>query len=584
MQHGDKEGTQGDSNGHRPGGPVSVRLGDYLVDRRQLTREQLDAVLARQTAGDSALLGQLLIGQGLLSEEDLGRALAEMAGVPFRELRMNEVQNAAVQAVPRDVPPRFQAMPVAISGDTLLVACSDPFDILAIDEIQRRTNLEVKQFCATEGDVRRAIDRFYGGAGVLDGLVSEAVQRQDAERQNVARGGIFVSDPGASADEPMVRLVDEILNQGLRLRATDVHIDPEEEVVRVRYRVDGLLQQGSLLPKQIQHSLMSRIKVIAGLDIAEQRLPQEGHLTYHAAGNEIDLRVSCFPTVFGEKIALRLLERQMLFRGLGDLGLEGSTLELLEDSVKRTKGIVLLTGPTGSGKTTTLYTMLAHINMLANNIVTLEDPVEYRVPEIRQSQINNRAGFTFAAGMRSVLRQDPDVILLGEIRDPETAGLAMRAALTGILVMSTLHTNEAAGTFPRLVDMGLEPYLIGSTMISTVAERLVRKVCKHCAEVVQPDVAMLVRLGLEGEPLDGEWLRGAGCSYCGDSGYVGRTGIFEILMVSDAIREAIKHQADTRAIREVAVQEGMRTLMQHGLELVQRGQTTLEELARVARE
>ena len=346
----------------------------------------------------------------------------------------------------------------------------------------------------------------------------------------------------------------------------------------------GSCSKDALLPKQIQHSLISRIKIIASLDIAEQRLPQEGHLTYRVASKEVDLRVSCFPTVFGEKVALRLLERQMLFRGLGELGLEGSTLEMFEDSVKRTKGIVLLTGPTGSGKTTTLYTMLSHLDMLANNIVTLEDPVEYRIPEIRQSQINTRAGFTFATGMRSVLRQDPDVILLGEIRDPETAGLAMRAALTGILVLSTLHTNEAAGTFPRLIDMGLEPYLIGSTMISTVAERLVRKVCKHCAEVVQPDMGMLVRLGLEGEPLDGEWLRGAGCHLCGDSGYVGRTGIFEILMVSDAIRETIKHQADTRAIREIAMREGMRTLMQHGLEVVRRGQTTLEELGRVGRE
>ncbi len=584
MQHVDNQNAYGGSNGHSPSGPVSVRLGDYLVDRRQLTRQQLDDVLARQIAGDGALLGQVLVNQGLLTEETLARALADMAGVAFREFRPDEVENAAVQAVPRDVPPRFQVMPVAVSGSSLLVACADPFDILAIDEIDRRTNFQVKQFCATEGDVRRAIDRYYGGAGVLEGLVSETVQRQDAERQNVARGGIFVSDPGASADEPMVRLVDEILNQGLRLRATDVHIDPEEEIVRVRYRVDGLLQQGPLLPKQIQHSLISRIKIIASLDIAEQRLPQEGHLTYRVASKEVDLRVSCFPTVFGEKVALRLLERQMLFRGLGELGLEGSTLEMLEDSVKRTKGIVLLTGPTGSGKTTTLYTMLSHLDMLANNIVTLEDPVEYRIPEIRQSQINTRAGFTFATGMRSVLRQDPDVILLGEIRDPETAGLAMRAALTGILVLSTLHTNEAAGTFPRLIDMGLEPYLIGSTMISTVAERLVRKVCKHCAEVVQPDMGMLVRLGLEGEPLDGEWLRGAGCHLCGDSGYVGRTGIFEILMVSDAIRETIKHQADTRAIREIAMREGMRTLMQHGLEVVRRGQTTLEELGRVGRE
>ncbi|NKB87568.1 MAG: hypothetical protein GKS06_05055 [Acidobacteria bacterium] len=439
--------------------------------------------------------------------------------------------------------------------------------------------------CTTETDIRNAVDHFYGGAGVLENLVTETVDRHDAEAQRArSGGGLIVAEETVTANESIVRLVDEVIEQAVRRRATDVHIDPEEESVRVRYRVDGLLQPGPMLPKKLHHSIISRLKVIASLDIAEQRLPQEGHITYRTGNREVDLRVSCFPTVFGEKMAVRVLERQMLFGGLGDLGLEGQTLAYLQDSMARTKGIVLLTGPTGSGKTTTLYTMLSNLDTMANNIVTLEDPVEYRLPQIRQSQINNRAGFTFSAGIRSMLRQDPDVILLGEIRDPETAGLAMRAALTGILVLSTLHTNEAAGTFPRLIDMGLEPYLIGSTVISAVAERLVRKVCQHCAEPVQADASMLESLGVSDESLDGTWLRGAGCRQCGDTGYKGRTGIFEILMVSDAVRAAMKESADTRAIRRVAVHEGMRTLMQHGLERVRRGETTLEELARVARE
>ncbi len=571
--------------GDQPASPLEqLRLGDFLVQQGVLSQEQLQAALAHQQAGGGALLGQVLIQQGILTEVSLAQALASIARVPFQELRLDQVQSAAIQAVPRDLPPRYSVVPMAVVGDTVRVAFADPFNILAVDEIERRTGLRVQQVCVTETDIRDAIEHFYGGAGVLEDLVSEAVAQQSAERQRVARGGFVVQEPTAGQDEPIVRLVEEIINQGIRRRATDIHLEPEEDLVRIRYRVDGMLHTGPLLPKQIQHQLISRVKVLAQLDIAEHRLPQEGHISFVGSTQEVDLRVSSFPTVFGEKVALRILERQMLFRGLSELGLEGETLAKLQDSLSHSKGILLLTGPTGSGKTTTLYTMISSLDLLANNIVTLEDPVEYRIPEIRQSQINNRAGFTFATGLRSMLRQDPDVILLGEIRDPETAGLAMRAALTGILVLSTLHTNEAAGTFPRLVDMGLEPYLIGSTMISAVAERLVRKVCRHCAQPVEPDASLLERLGLAGEPTDGTWVRGRGCRDCGDTGYRGRTGIFEILMVSERIREAVRQRVDTQGVRHIAVEEGMQTLMRHGLQRVRRGETTLEELARVARE
>ena len=587
MVQGDNEGkvpTYGHQNGHTGNGLGPVRLGDYLVEHDVLTAEQLAGVLEQQRAGGTALLGQMLVQQGALTEEALASALAEIAGVPFRPLRLPMVQESALQAMPRDLPPRHGVVPLAVVGDTMEVATADPFDILAIDEVERRTGLRVQQICTTETDIRNAIEHFYGGAGVLENLVTETIERQDAETQQARSSSFLIADETITADEPIVRLVDEIIEQAVRRRATDIHIDPEEDSLRIRYRIDGLLRPGPMLPSKLHHSIISRLKVIAALDIAEQRLPQEGHITYRTGNREVDLRVSCFPTVFGEKMAIRVLERHMLFGGLAELGIEAETLAKLEDSMLRTKGIVLLTGPTGSGKTTTLYTMLSNLDTMANNIVTLEDPVEYRLPQIRQSQINNRAGFTFAAGIRSMLRQDPDVILLGEIRDPETAGLAMRAALTGILVLSTLHTNEAAGTFPRLIDMGLEPYLIGSTMISAVAERLVRKVCHHCGEPADPDAHLLERLGLEDQQLDGNWLRGRGCRHCQETGYLGRTGIFEILMMSDAIREAMKDQADTRAIRRVAVQEGMQTLMQHGLERVRRGETTLEELARVARE
>lgn len=571
-------------NGHAGNGPGPVRLGDYLVQQGVLTVDELAGVLDQQRVRHGALLGQMLVHQGILTEESLAGALAEIAAVPFRPLLLPMVQDAALQAMPRDIPPRLGVVPVAVVGDTLEVATADPFNILAIDEVERRTGLRVQQTCTTETDIRSAVDHFYGGAGVLETLVTETIARHDAEAQRAMGSSLLVTDETSTADEPIVRLVDEVIEHAVRRRATDIHIDPEEDSLRIRYRVDGLLQPGPMLPKKLHHSIISRLKVIACLDIAEQRLPQEGHITYRTGAREVDLRVSCFPTVFGEKLAVRVLERQMLFGGLAELGIEAGTLAKLEDSMARTKGIVLLTGPTGSGKTTTLYTMLSNLDTMANNIVTLEDPVEYRLPQIRQSQINNRAGFTFATGIRSMLRQDPDVILIGEVRDPETAGLAMRAALTGILVLSTLHTNEAAGTFPRLIDMGLEPYLIGSTVISAVAERLVRKVCHHCGEPAEPDDGLLDRLGLLDQQLDGNWLRGRGCRHCQETGYLGRTGIFEILMVSDAIREAIREQSDTRAVRRIAAQEGMQTLMQHGLERVRRGETTLEELARVARE
>lgn len=582
-----REGESGsvlDGGQGYPGGSGHLRLGDYLVERGYLSRGQLDTALSEQRTGKGLLLGEVLTHQGLLTEEALAQALADISGIPYRELRPGDVSSNAIQAVPRDVPARYNVVPVEVSGDTLTLACADPFDILAVDEVERRTGLRVRPVCVTQSDLQEAIDEHFGGAGMLEGLVNETVERQEAERARVATGALVMAEPTSTADEPVVKLVEEIINQGVRRRATDVHVEPEDDLLRIRYRVDGMLQSGPLLPRKLHQAVVSRIKVIAGLDIAEQRLPQEGHITYQAPQQEIDLRVACFPTVFGEKVALRLLERRMLFRGLGDLGLEGETLVRLHDSMRRTKGIVLLTGPTGSGKTTTLYTMLSSLDMRANNIVTLEDPVEYRIPEIRQSQINPRAGFTFATGLRSVLRQDPDIILLGEIRDPETAGLALRAALTGILVFSTLHTNEAAGTFPRLVDMGLEPYLIGSTMVSAVAERLVRKVCPTCAERVEPDLALMERLGIDDENLEGDWRRGRGCRQCAESGYRGRTGIFEILMVTDRIREAIKTQADTQQVRRIGQEEGMQTLMQHGLSLVRRGQTTLEELARVARE
>lgn len=573
------------SGGGASGGApaVPMRLGDYLVARGHITPEQLDNALEQQRV-DGMLLGQVLLKLGYLEEEDLAETLAGIAGIPYVEIEPEDVDPGAADSVPKEVAHRHTVIPLRVRDDTLLVAFADPFDVLAVDEIERRTGFTVKQVGAPESQVRRAIESRYGRSSNLEGIVSQTIESLEQEEQRAAESGSVVFSM-AEAEEagPVIRLADELIQQGVEMHATDLHVEPEDKGVRVRYRIDGMLQAGPMLPKRVQNALISRLKVIAGMDIAEQRVPQEGRISWGPKG-QVDLRVSSFPTVFGEKVAVRILERERLFTGLEDLGLEGTTLENFRDAAEHTKGILLVTGPTGAGKSTTLYAMLQSQDTLRNNIVTLEDPVEYRIPQIRQSQINVKAGFTFAAGLRSSMRQDPDIIMVGEIRDPETAGLAVRAALTGILVYSTLHTNEAAGTFARLMDMGLESYLIASTLIATVAQRLVRKVCRHCAEPTEPDDELLGKLDLGDEPREGEWLRGVGCSRCYDTGYSGRTGIFEILMVDDDIRGLIQQKADARTIQRAAREAGMETLLQHGLRLVRRGETTLEELARVARE
>ncbi len=456
-----------------------------------------------------------------------------------------------------------------------LVAQANPFDVVTIDELQRIVPTPIDLVCAPARAIERLLDRAYGPGTShhLRALVAEGLASLDRP-----------FDDEAGETSPIVRLVDALVEDAVRAGATDLHLEPEELVVHVRHRVDGVLRQVDTLPRDLQPPIVSRLKVMAGLDIAEQRLPQEGRITTPVGGRPVDFRVSSFPTVFGEKIAIRILEQDKLVRGPRRPRAEPPRASRsFQDLLGRSRGIILVTGPTGAGKTTTLYSALNVLGGRARNIMTVEDPVEYEFPSIRQTQIRPRAGLTFATAIRSLLRQDPDVIMIGEIRDPETAQLAVRAALSGALVFSTLHTQDAAGAVPRLMDMGVEPYLLASTMAGVIAQRLVRLVCPRCRAAASYPAATLAKAGLS--PADTvAFVKGTGCEACGETGYRGRTGVFEILTIDAAMHDLIGDRADSRRIRDTAVRGGFKSIRDDALSKAVLGQTTLDEVIRVSYE
>jgi len=509
------------------------------------------------------------------TDEDQARALAEDARVPFAALDDAVPDAEAAALIPEELARRGQCVPILPrSGGRLLVAQANPFDVVTIDDVQRAVRMPIDVVCAPAATVARLLDRLYGpGTSFrLKALVAEGL---------ASLGRPFEDEAGDSS--PIVRLVDLIIDDAVQAGATDVHLEPEESVIAVRHRIDGVLRQADTLPRELQAPMVSRLKVVAGLDIAEQRLPQEGRITKTVGGRSVDFRVSSFPTVFGEKVAIRILEQDKLVRGLPDLGLNRRGVALFQDLLGRSRGIILVTGPTGAGKTTTLYSALNVLGGRARNIMTVEDPVEYEFPAIRQTQVRPRAGLTFATAIRSLLRQDPDVIMIGEIRDPETAHLAVRAALSGVLVFSTLHTQDAAGAVPRMMDMGVEPYLLASTMAGVIAQRLVRLVCPQCKAPASYPAAVLARVGLS--PADNvAFVKGTGCESCAQTGYRGRTGVFEILMIDAAMHDLIGARADSRRIRDTAVRSGFKSLRDDALSKAVLGQTTLDEVIRVSHE
>lgn len=552
---------------------------DDLVKKGMITKEQLEE--AKETSKKTGLpFDKVLIKKGIITEENIAAVLSERLNLPFMDLSDYLIDASVIKLVPESLAHKYKLIPLFKIEETLTVAMADPRDINALDQVRLQSKCEVEPVLATETAIKNAIDQYYSvGAGV------EEVIKQMDEVKSKAKDRVISKEELAriAEDAPVIKLVNLIFIQAVKDKASDIHIEPEEKLLRVRYRIDGVLHEGVKPPKSLEAAITSRIKVLAKMDIAEKRKPQDGRIQLKMQGRDIDLRVSSFPTVYGENIVIRLLDKTSVLLGLAELGMRSATLEVYDKLIKRPFGIILVTGPTGCGKTTTLYASLSIINSAEKNIITIEDPVEYQLNMIRQTQINPKAGLTFASGLRSILRQDPDIIMVGEVRDIETAEIAIQAALTGHLVFSTLHTNDAAGALTRLIDMGIEPFLISSSIIGVLAQRLVRVICPKCKEKLIPTEAMLEDLQLKRAD-DIAFYRGKGCPHCRDTGYIGRTGIFELLVINDDIKKLIIAKAPVDEIKKEAMASGMKTLRDDGIEKALAGVTSVEEALRVTQE
>ncbi|MEO6877533.1 MAG: ATPase, T2SS/T4P/T4SS family [Gemmatimonadaceae bacterium] len=561
-----------------------IRLGESLVESGLITQAQLDEALTRRlTSGER--IGEALVGLGYISERDLLRTLAQDADIPFLEARELVVDPMVVGLVAAPVARSQHVLPLRHEAKALLVAMANPFDVGVIRSLERSTGKHIRVAAADPADIASLVESVYGASGSGAGqITNQATGQQNANRARSSWSQNAGAPPAAPAraavnvfsDDTMTaaELADDVIRRGVTLSATDIHIEPMEDVVQIRYRVDGLLQSGPSYPKALQASLLSRLKILSSLDIAESRLPQDGRVRTRVDGRLIDLRVSTFPTLHGEDTVLRVLDRGKVNLQLETLGIEADDLVLLREALQKPFGLMPITGPTGSGKTTTLYSALLEMNTGERCLITLEDPVEYEVEKIRQSQINVRAGLTFASGLRSMLRHDPDVILVGEMRDQETVQIALSAALTGHLVLTTLHTTTAAGAIPRLLDMGAEPFIVASAISLIASQRLVRVLCPECKVPTELPEAVRERFHLTG----GQAYRGVGCNMCRNTGFRGRIGIFEFLPITEEIVSAIYDRRSSEDIRRIA---GRPTLLDDGLRKVQEGTTTLDEVLRV---
>lgn len=561
-------------------------LADIFVEEGLVTRERLNQILStRENTTES--VGELLVRRNIVTEKQKLMCVGLQLGVPFVDLTRTEIDPDASRMIPHATAIRLLAIPIERTDVASNVAMVNPLDLSALDEITAITGLEVDPLLATEEDIRDAIFRSFGAYDDLGEIVGEAVRGidtdsvsikssdEDEEQVNVVELKEVVE--GA----PVIKLANALLSRAISMRASDIHIEPQQRRVRVRFRVDGLLQEVMTVPKDLQHPLVSRIKIMASLDIAERRVPQDGRCTLISQQGSFDFRVSTFPSVFGENVVIRILDKQTAMIDLQKLGMADTPRDKLRQRLEEPQGLVLVTGPTGSGKTTTLYASLHYLNTIIRNIITIEDPVEYQLDGIIQGNVNPKAGITFAAGLRSILRQDPDVILVGEIRDEETASIAVESALTGHLVLSSIHANDAASSVTRLIDMGVEPFLLGSSLSCCVAQRLLRSCCTKCLEVYEPDTDVLKQLGL---PTDFEYKRGKGCEACSKTGYRGRIGAFELLEISPQIRKMILAGRHATEIRDFAMTQGMQTLREDATRRILEGVTTVEEVMRVTAE
>lgn len=562
----------------------NLSLAESLVKESIITHEQLQEVQKEEKHSGMSFI-QALVKLGFIAEEDLAAFINTKFNFPRIDFNNYLADPKIFSLIPDELAIKYKTIPVLKIGKRLTCAMANPWDVFAIDEIRTKTGYVIEPAVSTETEIKKILDEYYGTKWTMD----EVIKSVDDSKQSIElkeSDGLDLTKLTGVVEEPLViKLVNLIMMNAIRDRASDIHIEPKKEQLRIRYRVDGMLQEVSAPPKYLQSAIISRIKVIANLDIAERRVPQDGRFHIKMIGKEVDVRVSCVPTIYGESIVLRLLDIANALVGLDKLGFPGQLLEKYEKLISRPHGIVLVTGPTGSGKTTTLYSSLDKINTVEKNIITIEDPVEYKLSGIKQIQVDAKVNLTFASGLRAVLRQDPDVIMVGEIRDFDTAEISIHAALTGHLVFSTLHTNDAAGSINRLIDMGVEPFLVSSSLIAVLAQRLVRVICKDCKEEYAPTREELKDLGIEKEDsLKMKFYRGKGCGKCLKTGYKGRIGIIELMVIEDKIRNLIISKSTSDEIKNLARSLGMTTLMEDGIRKIKEGITTVEEVLRVTRE
>ncbi len=550
--------------------PKRERLGKILIASRIISEEQLEEALDRQReTGES--LGRVLVDMKMVSEGALTSILAQQIGLKYVDLANYDVDIAASSLIDAEVARRYTLVPLGFDGDRLAVAMADPTNVFALDDIRIMTGMEIEPMVATKEDIMAAINRYCHSGATMDFSA-------DDMREELGE----VSEDMETDNAPIVKYVNLLISEAVNDRASDVHIEPMENDVRVRFRIDGVLHEIRRNPRQIHSGVVARIKVMADMNIAEKRLPQDGRASVDIRGKPIDIRVASLPTIHGEKLVMRILDKSSSLMSLEELGFSEDILEVYSRSFRKPYGTIMVTGPTGSGKTTTLYATLNVLNSIKQNIITVEDPIEYRLPLINQVQVNYKAGLTFASALRSILRCDPDIVMIGEIRDPESAQIAIESALTGHLVLSTLHTNDAPSALTRLLEMGIEPFLIASAVDCVSSQRLARKLCTRCKEPYEPDPEFLEKVGFEWE--DGQervLYRARGCPACNNTGFKGRIGVYEVLEITENIEHLVSRNAPHVEISEMARSEGMRTMREEGFVKVREGVTSIEEVLRV---
>ncbi len=593
---------------------MTERLGELLIKRNYITPEQLKKALDEQKLKGGRLESNL-VRLGYIKEDELLSFLSAQYRVPSVKISKMEINPNVIKLVPSSISKKYFIIPINRVGPKLTLAMADPSNIVVIDEIKFMTGFNVEPVVASETEIIDAVKKYYGGGGNVAGLGTVSFQSTDFdlddEKVSVSTEGIMLDEDVVDVDDfdklvhgavdnvevvdtqlnpdesidmegPIIKIVNGILIKAIKLGASDIHFEPYERTFRVRYRIDGVLRRDMALPIQIKNAMTSRLKIMAKLDIAEKRLPQDGRIKLRMGkGREMDFRVSCIPVLYGEKVVLRLLDKSALQLDMAKLGFEESSLADLKAAIHRPVGMILVTGPTGSGKTTTLYSALSELNKETENIITAEDPIEYNFMGINQVQMHEEIGLTFASSLRSFLRQDPDIIMVGEIRDFETAQIAVQAALTGHLVLSTVHTNDAPGTITRLIDMGIEPFLISSAVILILAQRLIRKICMECREPVKVHPQLLIDLGIPADEVKSfPVYKGKGCSICNNTGYKGRVGLYEVMPMREEVKELILSRASTSETKKEAIRLGMKTLRQSGIAKIKEGVTTIEEVLR----